>query len=183
MRVEIVEIGEEEFRPVVGWPEYMIGSLGTLKKAKTGKVLKPYPVGSRGRTSRYYCVRLCRKGLQKPAYVHRLVLEAFVGPCPEGLEACHNDSNTRNNQISNLRWDTHTSNVRDTVERGASHAGERHPMAKLTADQVVEIRRLKASSGLTLREIGRTFGVHEETVGGIVRGESWKHLLSNGGTA
>jgi hypothetical protein len=54
-------------------------------------------------------------------YIHRAVLEAFVGPCPEGMEACHNDSDPSNNHVSNLRWDTRFGNCQDIKALG-SHA-------------------------------------------------------------
>lgn len=55
-------------------------------------------------------------------YVHRLVLEAFVGPCPDGMVACHWDDNPENNHLNNLRWDTESSNQRDKVRNGRHHA-------------------------------------------------------------
>lgn len=67
---------------------------------------------------RYLEVRLHKDGVATVRRVHRLVLEAFVGPCPEGMEGCHNDDNTLNNQLPNLRWDTHAENNRDQVRRG-----------------------------------------------------------------
>lgn len=53
--------------------------------------------------------------------VHRLVLEAFVGPCPPDMEACHNDGNPANNHVSNLRWDTGSANMRDKRDHGTDH--------------------------------------------------------------
>lgn len=53
--------------------------------------------------------------------VHRLVLEAFVGPCPEGMEGCHGDGDPTNNSLGNLRWDTATSNQLDKVRHGTHH--------------------------------------------------------------
>jgi hypothetical protein len=50
--------------------------------------------------------------------VHRLVLLAFVGPCPKGMEACHWDDNPGNNHLSNLRWDTSLANKRDMARNG-----------------------------------------------------------------
>lgn len=47
--------------------------------------------------------------------VCRLVLLAFVGPAPEGMECCHNDGNPGNNRLENLRWDTRSSNTLDAV--------------------------------------------------------------------
>ena len=45
--------------------------------------------------------------------VNTLVLLSFVGPCPDGLECCHNDSNPNNNRLDNLRYDTHQGNMND----------------------------------------------------------------------
>jgi HNH endonuclease/NUMOD4 motif len=50
--------------------------------------------------------------------VHHLVLEAFVGPRPEGMEALHWDDDPSNNHLINLRWGTHSENVHDSVRNG-----------------------------------------------------------------
>lgn len=43
-----------------------------------------------------------KHGTMKNYYVHRAVLEAFVGPCPPNHEACHIDGNPGNNRLENL---------------------------------------------------------------------------------
>lgn len=63
-------------------------------------------------------VVLHRDNKAKTCGVHRLVLEAFVGACPEGMECCHNDGDHTNNNLDNLRWDTHSNNVYDIVRHG-----------------------------------------------------------------
>lgn len=54
----------------------------------------------------------------RPFLVHRLVLEAFIGPAPEGAEGCHNDGDPSNNRVENLRWDTRSHNAQDSVRHG-----------------------------------------------------------------
>lgn len=66
----------------------------------------------------YVYVRLNRNNVGKGKLVHRLVLEAFVGPAPEGMECCHNDDKKGNNHLSNLRWDTKSENQLDRVRNG-----------------------------------------------------------------
>jgi len=62
----------------------------------------------------YVYVTLYRASRKFTRYVHRLVLESFVGPCPEGMEACHYPDKTRsNNRLRNLRWDTRPENHKD----------------------------------------------------------------------
>lgn len=66
----------------------------------------------------YWRVSLRKPGQNTHHLVHRLVLEAFVGPCPEGMEACHNDGDPGNAKLSNLRWDSSSSNNFDIVKHG-----------------------------------------------------------------
>ena len=80
-----------------------------------GRLLKPASL-KRGHLS----VQL-RGGIRtndRRVLVHRLVLEAFVGPCPDGMECCHNDGDATNNHLSNLRWDTPSNNAYDRVRHG-----------------------------------------------------------------
>jgi hypothetical protein len=66
--------------------------------------------------------------------IHRLVLQAFVGPCPAGQECCHGDGDPSNNVLSNLRWGTRSDNRRDSVGHGThfstskKHCPRRHPL-------------------------------------------------------
>lgn len=66
----------------------------------------------------YLVVRLSKNGWGENGLVHRLVLEAFVGPCPEGQEGCHNNGDVLNCRLTNLRWDTKSSNNLDRVKHG-----------------------------------------------------------------
>jgi len=56
----------------------------------------------------------------KTRTVHRVILETFVGPCPDGMEGCHNDGDRYNNNVSNLRWDTRYENCQD-IRRAGTH--------------------------------------------------------------
>lgn len=77
---------------------------------KPGRILKPIPA----RWGRLQ-VRLCANGEQRPYQVHRLVMAAFVGPCPDGLRVLHWDDDPDNNQLSNLRYGTQSENMHDRV--------------------------------------------------------------------
>ncbi len=66
--------------------------------------------------------------------VHQLVLEAFVGPRPEGFECCHRDDDHANNTLHNLRWATHADNMQDCIRNGGNsrqirtHCPRSHPL-------------------------------------------------------
>ncbi len=51
--------------------------------------------------------------------VHRLILETFVGPCPEGMECRHLDGNPANNCLNNIAWGTREQNIEDNRKNGS----------------------------------------------------------------
>jgi len=65
----------------------------------------------------YLCIRANGKYLHKR--ISRLALEGFNGPCPTGMQCCHNDGDKKNNHIENLRWDTPKNNALDRITHGA----------------------------------------------------------------
>jgi hypothetical protein len=111
-------------------------------------------------------------------WIHRLVLENFIGPCPDGMEGCHNDGNPQNNHWKNLRWDTHKNNLADTKKHGTQKkfSGEKNGMAKLKESDIKEIRRLASTREMFQKDIAKKYGIHEETVGSIHRRKRWGSL-------
>jgi hypothetical protein len=119
---------QEVWKDVVGYEgRYQVSDLGRVKSLarkvwfgnrwcnRKEKILKPQPSGK----YRYMVVGL-GSGVENHFYIHRLVLEAFIGPCPEGMEACHfPDKDSGNNRLSNLRWDTHQRNMSDREKHGS----------------------------------------------------------------
>jgi hypothetical protein len=110
-------------------------------------------------------------------FVHRLVLEAFVGPCPEGMECCHYDGNPLNNHLGNLRWDTHKNNEADKRRHGTLSVGEKCNHNKITADQVQQIKIDYASGSFTQQQLAEKYGVGKGVISDIIRCKTWKHLL------
>lgn len=114
---------QEQWKPVPGWEGYYevsdTGKVRSLPRTITRKDGVEMKVRGRelkgGKNpSGHRLVTLTRVG-EPPSkvLVHRLVLEAFVGPCPDGLEGCHWDDDPSNNNLSNLRWATHQENMND----------------------------------------------------------------------
>ena len=94
---------------IPGFPGYTIVRDGRVWSHKTSKILKPSKISKYG----HLCIALCNNGKMHRRLVHRLVLETFVGPCPDGLECRHLDGNPANNRVENLRWGTRIENIRD----------------------------------------------------------------------
>lgn len=108
-------------------------------------------------------------------FVHRLVLEAFIGYRPEGMEARHLDGSRRNNSLANLRWGTHKENQADRVLHGTKSQGSNHGRAKLTEAKVLEIRRL-GETGTPQKSIAEQFSICQTTVGRIISRKLWRHI-------
>lgn len=112
-----------EWRPVVGYEgRYEVSDAGDVRSLlRGGRML------SRNRLSMgYRSVRLTKTGVPPlEVKVHRLVLEAFVGPLPEGMVTRHLDGDHLNNELSNLAYGTYAENAQDTVRHGANYYASR----------------------------------------------------------
>ena len=92
--------------------KYYASNLGRVRGTR-GAVLNPQKTSSGS-----FQVSVLRDGRRCLQLVPRLVLEAFVGPCPPGMECCHRDDDPKNNRVDNLRWDTRSANRYDRVRNG-----------------------------------------------------------------
>lgn len=133
-----------------------------------GRVLKPSIRSAEG----HLVVHLGYDRIKKNVSVHTMVLLAFVGPRPEGMEACHGNGDAADNRPENLRWDTHYENNQDRKRHGRYATGEAHPMARLTQQDANTIRALIAD-GYPRKEITRRFGISISTYDDIKNGARW----------
>jgi hypothetical protein len=77
---------------------------------------------------------------------------------------------------AHLGYGTNADNARDMVEAGRQAKGVDHGRAKLTEEQVLEIRRRHAAGGVTQLALGDEFGVTNALISYIVRRKIWSHL-------
>lgn len=104
--------------------------------------------------------------------IYRLILETFVGPCPPGMECCHQDDDQTNNVLTNIRWDTKSSNMWDAYCNG------KHRIAKVTTEQVSEARRLHETEPKiwTQSVLAKLLGVTSENMHMILTRKTWKNV-------
>ena len=173
----------ETWRPIPGYEEFYkvsdfgrIKSLGRIRTSGIplrGKLLKQATVHNG-----YKQVALCSNGTVKRCLVHRLVLESFIGPCPVGMESCHDpDPSPDNNALVNLRWGTKKENMKDRANHGIWKAarGEMAGRAKRT-EKDIEQMFLMRREGATCAFIARHFSAHPSCVSRALRGIEWKHV-------
>lgn len=92
---------------------FTIDTLGR-KRFFRGQLLSIFPADD----TKHLLVTLTKLGVHHRFFVHVLVATTFIGPCPDGMECCHNDGNGLNNWYGNLRWDTRSSNNYDRAKHG-----------------------------------------------------------------
>lgn len=117
----------------------------------------------------------------KNVFAHRYSYELHKGPIPEGLLVMHQCNNPPCVNPKHLKVGTQYENIKYAASLGrmpggpGQPAGEKHAMAKLTVDDIREIRRLN-NIGITGRDIAKKFDISPPTVCNIVKKKSWKHI-------
>lgn len=129
----------------------------------------------------YYRIVMCREKKVYYKQVHRLILETFIGPCPEGMECCHGNGVRNDNRLENIRWDTVANNHYDKIKLGTTAKGSKCGMAKLNELQVGVIKRLLGFGILVQREIAELFDINVTAISDINVGNTWRHVKVENG--
>ena len=170
----------EEWRQVIGYEGlYEVSSFGRVRsvahKWTKGRLLNLQVHKYDG----YLQLGLTRNKKISTLRVHRLVAEAFLGPCPINKQVDHIDGVRTHNSVLNLRYVTPLENRRAAVARRGEWVnqlpphptyGEKNGSAKLTANQVIEVRRLRLE-GMKITMIAKEFGVSARLIYKILSGE------------
>jgi len=182
---------QEVWKPVVGYEGlYEVSDAGRVRSLgrpykmrnshkpevvmdcrKPARILKP------GVKSNGYC-QVMLYALDRSTWqplVHRLVLEAFVGPCPDGMECNHINKQPYDNRLCNLEWITHAENMDSTRRDVSGYQGEKHHRAKLTEDGVRRLRAAKAA-GNPISPIARELGISKVAACNAANGKTWRHV-------
>ena len=125
---------QERWLPVVGWEGlYEVSDHGRVRSLDR-VVTRTDGVIQRRRgtvltntitSSGYAQVRLSGNGRRENAMVHRAVLRAFRGEPLPGQEGCHNNGDSTDPRLENLRWDSSRENTFDSIRHGTHYAATR----------------------------------------------------------
>ena len=124
----VLVIGEQ-WKPIPDFPGYEVSNQGRVRSFKRQQVRM---LAIRVRWDKALDVHLCHKGVLSRHLVHRLVLSAFVGPCPPNSEALHRNGIKSDNTLVNLHWGTRSENHKDRTRLGEwpDQTGRKNPNYK-----------------------------------------------------
>src|ERR1019366_3094708 len=111
---------EEIWKTVVSNNAYVVSNMGRIKRtgwvngAKATNRLLGYNLENGYREIAMYNPDHSRK----TRLIHQVVTEAFLGPCPSGMEVNHKDGNKRNNSLDNLEYVTPSQNIQHALRTG-----------------------------------------------------------------
>ena len=162
------------FRPVVGFPKYLVNEFGVVVNKRTRAILrsslnrKGYPV-------------VCLTG-KATETVHRIVAKAWI-PNPENKpEVNHIDGNKVHNFVTNLEWSTNAENadhkraynLGKTAKSKAAATGSRNSQSKL--DEAIVTVILREKNAFKASILSSAYGVSEHTINDIRARRTWKHI-------
>lgn len=163
----------ERWLPVPGYEgRYIVSDRGRVAGLRHSApwILRHYPSGGRPQVT----LSRSREDTQKFG-VGTLVLLAFVGPRPDGMQCCHENDDPWDNRLENLRWDTQRANSADALRNGGTPIGEACHGARLCEADVRLIRESYAA-GEKSPSIAARFGVSARTVRDAATGRTWAHI-------
>ena len=156
------------------YQDYSVSNDGRIFSMKSGELteMNPYKNGKG-----YFTVKLGHgDGLYSRKYPHRLILEAFNGPAPEGKNiARHLNGNPADNRIENLAWGSVQDNSNDMIAHGNSTLGEKNSNAKLTEEIVLHIRK-ELEDGYTGLYLANKYHLSRSTISYIRNRKTWNHI-------
>ena len=177
-------MNHEIWQPVVGFESrYEVSDYGKVRslvfknRVTSYRYDEPLMLKLTVMKNGYLRVNLHENGKNLNAFVHRIVLGAFVGPCPNGYQACHYNGIKDDNRLDNLGWVTGAENQKHRENHGTALYGENNPSAKITNEQAIEIYRRTNEGKERLVDVARDYGIAGQTVSDIKYGRKWKKVL------
>ena len=104
---------------------------------------------------------------------HRRAWRLFYGEIPKRRCICHTCDNPPCCNLEHLFLSTYVGNMKDCRQKGRSARGEKNGGAKLTEEQVKEVRERYDGRYGCMKQLAMEFGISEGGIRNIVRGKNW----------
>jgi hypothetical protein len=193
----------KEWKIIDGFPDYEVSSRGEIRSLSriyirpnpynkdktqtittTTKIIKGW-LRKPTKNSKYKAVYIALRKNNKTYQVKlsHIVLNNFDKPRPEDMCALHNDGNSLNNNISNLRWRTQKENIHDCINhkkfsKPPTFLGENHHNSKFTNEDILRIRKIPYEKGLYTK-LAKEYDCAIITISRIHKCLAWNHIKEN----
>ena len=160
----------EQYKPHPEHSHLLVYRDGRVYSTKTNRFLSG--LSDHG----YVTITITGKDIQQHSrYVHQLVMDTWGSSAPSNVQdpvIDHIDENKLNNSIDNLRWLSRKQNARRSTQ------GSKHHKAKLSEQDVIEIRALrnKDPKFYTHRVLGELYSVSRSMIAYLCQGKYWTHI-------
>lgn len=166
----------ETWKIIPSFVSYEVSTFGRIRRIATARgavvgrilALQTLPAG-------YKTVTFWESNKAVTRLAHRIVAEAFYGPCPNGYEVNHKDGNKANNHAGNLEYLTRSDNLLHAVAMTGAYRGTRNSQAILTEEQVRAIR-LAHHSGMGYKRLAKRFSITWGCARAIATRKTWGWL-------
>lgn len=155
------------------WSRWQLRGAGKTRRCVLEDVWRHLRTDMNKRTD-HLRVSLFRDGKSYKRWIHHLVLVAFEGPRPSGLECRHINGSPADNHLGNLKWGTKKENAADRKLHGTEQQGEIHYNSILSEIEVKEMREMHRQ-GSKVAHIARHFGRRWDTTWRAMH-TSWQHI-------
>lgn len=164
----------EEWKSVeLGGMTYRVSSHGNVESVR-GRITP------RSDKDGYLVITVGKLKCRRVVKVHRLVAQLFI-PNPNNLpEVNHVDRDRKNPKVTNLEWVTHKGNIDHSVKQGSYgkiQQGVNNNKAKLSEEDVEDIRMLFDNGIMTQKELAEAYEVGWSTIHNIVFRMTWTHII------
>ena len=173
--VTLMENGINDYKDEIwivyaDFTDHQISNYGRIKDLRNNKIRRKSKAIKK---NTYKTVTLQKYGESYTFKLHQLVLMAFIGEKPDGYEACHNNGNSLDNRLENLRWDTHKGNIGDRVKQER----QKHIITKdnkygLHEQDIAAIRNHPWSKGI-IKELSELYWIPYDVAYDIYYRRTW----------
>ena len=183
---KLSQLGVEEWLSIPGYEGYYEASnLGRVKSVervihrsdgRTTPVQEAILTPQLNNQTGYQQVILRRNGERSGCRIHSLVALVFIGSKPVDKEVAHNNGNSIDNSLCNIRYATRKENAEDRIRHGTSARGSQATNVKLDELNVRAIKRFLSEGNTPQSVIAKRYGVSQSTISYIRSGRNWGWL-------